>query len=603
MFIETPRENFIATDITKQLNLYNFSGDLSFQLNHANLFLGNVARYARTLLQSADNSITETQQNYLRAGVFLTPDWALGGDVKYQKHTDSRTTTINYSSQSIFKMFSKYSLMNNWTVSLGSGYETNTQVHKTDKGLIWEANSVIENYRFFESDLHAQAYYMEENLSPRFNTNRKLAVFFNTALDEGLENSLQASYDQVKNDFYLPADTAVKSLFNTDYNIQNRTERTYSFVDNLTRLYLIPKVLSVKARVSVIQRTIDRDYNYLPAVAQKMITYPDKIEETKIEAYGGITYSIEKSFFSLSALFTQRDEKHSILTRQAYTEQTADIEAMKNNTAERISLIADGSVYISEADKFNYTISHMKLKYDTPSEGNTDDRDELLTIARLSYFHIFSPIFQGNIQIEGTLNKMVYISAMRSANNYTNRVLKLSGSTSYLGYLLQSVNSCEIASNYTVYDFEDIANAPKSFSFRQLKLSDSTKIPFSRDYGFRMRATYRIAEHGLLYWQEFATTPIKYQEEIYLLPECYSRLFFTEFAVGYRFFIVNSFRYSAKERILDNIFFSSGPSVQITANSTDHLSLTLSGWFENVSITHQQFYNQSNFRFDLLYKF
>jgi len=73
------------------------------------------------------------------------------------------------------------------------------------------------------------------------------------------------------------------------------------------------------------------------------------------------------------------------------------------------------------------SVFHRKLRYDTPSEINFDDRDELLTIARIQYERKINAIFTAFINTEASLNKTVYIFKERSSNNNINRIIKLSG--------------------------------------------------------------------------------------------------------------------------------------------------------------------------------
>ena len=124
---------------------------------------------------------------------------------------------------------------------------------------------------------------------------------------------------------------------------------------------------------------------------------------------------------------------------------------------------------------------HRKLKYDTQSDENFDDRDELLSILRLYYVKGITPFFDLFFNLEGSLNKTVYLFAERSSNNNTRRVIKFSGGGDYKIGILRSKNEAIVSANYTVYDFEELNPNLSSFSFRQLYLKDSTQVKLSKN--------------------------------------------------------------------------------------------------------------------------
>jgi hypothetical protein len=109
------------------------------------------------------------------------------------------------------------------------------------------------------------------------------------------------------------------------------------------------------------------------------------------------------------------------------------------------------------------------------------------------------------------VSKLQYIFAERSANNYTNRIYKLSSESEYriLPNLITK-NSFQVLANYTVYDFEDIISQIKSFSYRQLNLKDST-IYFLNDHiSFEVYGEAKIYEQGEFNNNAFTINPIFY---------------------------------------------------------------------------------------------
>ena len=112
------------------------------------------------------------------------------------------------------------------------------------------------------------------------------------------------------------------------------------------------------------------------------------------------------------------------------------------------------------------------LRYDTPSDQNLEDRDELLVALTLSTWHSVSRSLELGVVLDGTVDHLVYLLKERSANNNYNRVLRLSPRTIYRpAPWLYSLNAFEVLANYPVYDFEQQLPSVKSFSCAPLGTS------------------------------------------------------------------------------------------------------------------------------------
>src|SRR5690606_30952532 len=125
------------------------------------------------------------------------------------------------------------------------------------------------------------------------------------------------------------------------------------------------------------------------------------------------------------------------------------------NNSIRAAVSILGNFNFSPTDKLSFSLLQNKLRYDTPSKDNFDDRDELLSIARLRYSKMLNPFVETYVNLEGTYNHIVYLFSERSSNNNINRILRLSSGGNYRGKNVTSVNNFEVSANYTVYDFED----------------------------------------------------------------------------------------------------------------------------------------------------
>jgi hypothetical protein len=245
---------------------------------------------------------------------------------------------------------------------------------------------------------------------------------------------------------------------------------------------------------------------------------------------------------------------------------------------------------------------HSKLKYDTPNRNNDDDRDELLSIARIRYSKFLSPFFEMYVNVEGTYSHIVYLFASRSANNNINRVLRFSTGGYYHGAQFSSLNNFEVSANYTVYDYEDIASNLRSISFRQFTATDSTMWKFSKKFALIINAYIKITDRGDLNWDEFAERPTRYLEEIFATPKVGYVMKNALFALGIRYFSLNAFNYDEKDRIPDTKFLTVGPLLEIVIGSS-LLYLKLNSWYEFISMNNVPDRERANLVVEMSWKF
>jgi hypothetical protein len=244
-----------------------------------------------------------------------------------------------------------------------------------------------------------------------------------------------------------------------------------------------------------------------------------------------------------------------------------------------------------------------KLRYDTQSQENFDDRDELLSIVRLRYTRQFTPFFLGFINAEGTLNHIVYIFSERSSNNNINRIIRLEAGGNYSGKNISSLNSFEVSANYTVYDFESLNPASRSFSFRQFTAVDSTRIILSRKLFFHVYGYLKLSEQGDFRWSSFSTRPARYLREIFSEPKITFKYYDLYLSLGARYFSLNNYSFKGKEKIKSSGYSSIGPVVDIILLMNGRLYLKLYGWYEFITISNDTGREQANLSFVMNWNF
>jgi hypothetical protein len=277
-----------------------------------------------------------------------------------------------------------------------------------------------------------------------------------------------------------------------------------------------------------------------------------------------------------------------------FFEERSRIESNKDNYSVRTALSFNGGIEFSRKDKLSFYLLQTKLKYDTQSLENYDDRDELLSIIRLKYSSQFTPYFLAFINAEGTLNHTVYIFSQKSSNNNKDRIIRLEAGGSYWGKNISTLNSFEVSANYTVYDFEDLNPTSRSYSFRQFTALDSTRIILRKELFLQLYGYIKLSEQGDFNWTAFSTRPASYLQEIYAEPKITYKYYDLFFSLGMRYFSLNNFKYKGKEKTRDSDYYSIGPVIDIFILMNRKLYLKIYGWYEFITASNVLNREQAN---------
>jgi hypothetical protein len=470
------------------------------------------------------------------------------------------------------------------------GYSNNRQVNQDDTGPLYGLEGKVNNLNLEDFDLTSALRLENEDISPRKNTIRYLDLLVTNPFNPDVTNFLNARFNESRKDFYLFADSIISEQFNISNNIESRTETAFFLQDRLTYNNLFDLFrMELSGRINF--RTIDRNTRYKSINIQSSSIFDTQVDELGIVVESGLFYKTEFADAGINVNYFERDEKH-ITKRfediaESFYEQRSELEGRKNNNSYRTTISLLGNIYLSRIDQLSMSLFHSKLKYDTPSTQNDDDRDELLTIGRVRYTRYLSPFFQLFTNLEGTVSHLVYLFASRSANNNINRVLRFSAGGYYNGAKFSSLNNFEVSANYTEYDFEDVTSSLRSISFRQFTATDSTNYRITKNFSFIITAYLKLTSQGELDWDNFAERPQRYLQEIFADPKFGLVSNYSLFALGLRYFSLNTFRYNETERIPDSEFLSIGPLFEILIG-TKMLYLKLNMWYEFISDSNNE---------------
>lgn len=597
--------NLLSTYLDKQINTYSLNTGFAYTKDINNFNFKVYENFNSKLVKSSTNNRRDEQNFTLSTTYKVSPAVSSGILVENKILSDNRQIEINQASVSNVSLFTLYSPEPGMVFSPFVGYSNNRQIGENDYGLIYGIEGSTNETDLSDLNLNAQLKLSNEDISPRKNLLRYLDLLLSSNFTNNVSNTLSARFTQNRKDFYYAADQQIASEFNIINNIQSRIETAYSLEDNV-RFGNFFNIFTLNSRGNVSWRDIDRDTRYRPSIITSSSVYDTKINELRVEFESAISY--KSDFFSgiVRGLITERDEKNitkSYGNNDFFFEERSNQESQKNNNSTRASLSFSGDFNFSKKDKLSLSFLQNKLRYDTPSEENFDDRDEILSILRLRYSRFLTPFFEAFVSTEGTYSHIVYLFSEKSSNNNINRVLKFAAGGNYAGKNVSSLNTFEVSANYTVYDFEDLNPNFKSFSFRQFTATDSSSVKIFKDLSLENDGYLKLSEQGDFQWSSFSAQPTRYLEEIYAEPKISYNLNGILLASGIRYFSLKAYNYSGREKIPDSKYISIGPLMEIFFLINQTLYFRLYGWYEFINASNAANREQANFTMQMNWKF
>jgi hypothetical protein len=605
-FRTSAQPNFLYSSLEKQLNTYYLNSGFNYFGEFNKLSLTVRENYHSTFIQTNDKNIRDENAFLLSTGYKLDSLINFKLSLSNTILSDNRKIEINQASISNIIFLTRISPLNEFSISPFAGYSNNRQKLESDYGPVYGIGGSIERLTFTDLVISSELLFRNEDISPRKNFNRLINLNAYNDFGNSIENNLNARFSESRKDFYYDADSITSERFDIKNNIQSRTETSYLLQNNLFYAEFF-NTFSLDVTGRVLWRSIDRNTKYKIFAQPGNAVFDTDINELKMDFESGLSYSgrVHRSFLKLQ--FSQRDEKH--ITQQNpdvpinLYEQRSEQEKRKNNTSGRASLLLSSDINLSSKDRINFSFLQNKLTYDTPSEENFDDRDEVLSIARIRYSRFLNPFFEFFASLEGNYSHIVYIFSEQSSNNNINRILKLNSGGTYKGSFITSHNSFEVSANYTVYDFEDINPTYRSYSFRQFSATDSTVIRITKKISTAFSGYLRISEQGDLKWRSFSTRLNRFLREIYAEPSIRYEVENIRLSAGLRIFSLETFLYREQIRIPDSKYISVGPVFEGTLAISNRLSSRLFTWYEFITLNSLQKKEQINMNLEVEWNF
>ncbi len=579
--------NNVRTTYEKQLHTHNLLTSLSYGLHLDKFFIGLNQQFNSTVVRG--NSTNIRDEEYLAMiGSYRFRDWLeTGVSFKRSNFADDRSLAINKSSTVSTTFYSNVRPLENINITPFVGYTGNTQVGMYDRGTVYGANASLKGLSFSDFTLDSELNYKDEDINPRKNSDHQFNVSLKNVLENDLSNTIDGFYSEKRKDFYFETDSITKASYNITKNIQGRTEKRYYVRDAIN--YFpdnSPYAFNIEARAG--WREIDRNTKYKSTELISSSVFDTKIDEFRLDFSSAFSYNTDNLGTLLRVIFSEREEKHNAKyfdgASEISFEKRQESEAQKNNKSQQTTITGSLNYRISDNDFLTLSLFHRKLAYNTQSETNYDDRDELLSMLGFNYTRKLSPFFTLHTNLEASLNKIVYIFSERSSNNNTRRTLKLSSGGYYKGSVISSRNDFEVSANYTVYEFEDLNPNFKSFAFRQFAFKDSSRLKLDRKISITAQGYIKLSEQGDFVWDDFKGKPVRYLREIFIEPQIEYRFKKFILSAGIRFFQLSTFKFdSYSNKLPDTEYKSIGPTSVIEYKAQQAVRIKCRGWYEFIT--------------------
>ncbi len=581
------QNHYFSNLFEKQLNTYQLNSALKYSFSDDNFFIGLGENYRSAVIRLGEKTIKDEQYFSMLGEYNFTSELKSGFLLNSSIFSDDRKLAINEASDFNSSFYVKYSPLERLQIIPFAGFSSNTQIGVMDQGVIYGAEAVADHFSYSNLDIFSSFRFQNEDISPRKNSFRVFNLRLSNDIENSLTNNFITNYSERRRDFYFEADSLTNTIFDVNNNIQSRTESSWNVADRLI-FFSMESGFSMDIEGSTGFREIDRSTRYIVTRTSGGVVPDTRIEEFRLDLNSSLRY-ISASFSGILKIgFSEREEKHFAKKIEELNpliyEQRKETEAAKNNKNTRATISLRSEWNISADEKLSFSIFHRKLVYDTPSEANNDDRDELLSIFRIYYGKKLTRFFDYFATIQGSLNHIVYIFAERSSNNNLRRVIKLSSGGTFNNKFIVTKNSAEVSANYTVYDFEDINPNYKSFSFRQYVLRDSSVFNLYQEKGILFNGYLKLSEQGDFNWNSFSGSPVRYLQEYYAEPRFFAKLSAIRASVGLRFFQLNRYSFTSdNRREKESTYRSIGPVSEFLYDDNSSIIVRIHGWYEFIT--------------------
>jgi len=580
------RMNTASILFDQNLNTFNWIGRLAVDTTIAGTRIAVGSQYLANIIQlegappGAPRSSESSQQqiNLLLGRPLNTTTEALA---RWSSLVYSDNKGIGLSNASSHAVLAGLDLMPLplLTVTPLAGYRWDRQGDIRDRGPSLDMGADVHDLDIDGYRIGGSARLHKDFMDPRTLENHIGGIGIEKPFGPLSRDSLALGFLRTRREFYTLGDSAIES----------RIDRFFSLANVLD--YELNRNTTAGVFVQIGSRALDKGQRRILG-PKTVLPFDTEIEEFRLDTHIKGQYRSDdgRTEGMVRFAYTERSESHRAKEpdpmppniRVLFEERDRQ-EQTKDNLTRHVALAGTFVLPLSLSDRFFLAGSGSMLRYDTPSEQNREDRDELLVALTLGTTFRVSRYLDLALMLDGTLSHLVYLLKERSANNSVNRVLRLYPRTTFRPVSwCTTTNAFEVLANYTVYDFEQQAAQVRSFSYRQFAWVDSTRLEFTHRIGLDFFAYLKLYERGQLKWEEFSErTENAFVDQTLACQIRFTPAFGTVFAAGVRYFSQARYLFQDGLRQEDSFSSSVGPTCAIAWEIGLHSRVDFRGWYEH----------------------
>lgn len=366
--------------------------------------------------------------------------------------------------------------------------------------------------------------------------------------------------------------------------IENRNEDRIGSDFNLN--YKINKYFSLGTIALLQANAIERSYGQ--AIGDVPITSVSRtLGEFVVDIEGRLSLQLKKMNLTGGGSIFVRNESNTVAAVNSISETELNMlrtqESQRDNTTQRLRLFAQAFWNPIDRDTLTAEWTWWLLRYDTPSNLNNDDRDELNALATIRYSHTVSDLLTIGISLSGQLLHTVFLRSTNSEQNNQNNVIRLSPFVYIHGSVVTMKPTFEVLANYTVYDFESVGATVRSYGYRKILYRDSVIIRLTPSMSFELPSVVQYFETSTLQWDTFSELPsngtLEYVTKFLIFSRSQTAW---QVGAGLRLYAFEQRKLmvSAGESALTASVRSWAPEVDIRFSPLSGSTLVLSGYYE-----------------------
>lgn len=581
-----PNTNSALTAFDQSLNTLDWYGMAGVLSNTEIGSLALLENFHSVLIKGSQNLVRD-EQNFDGGFRRVIVDSLYGtGDVASNFVSDNRQIGLNSVGSS--SLMGGLLYLTSADTLLGEiGNEWDQQAGVNDIGLKYSLHGATPFVPAEGSQLFPSFTIQDEQIFPRRNYDRDISLNYRQNFLPNSSLNFGGSYSSQLRAFYFAADSTVQDLYGVVNNIEDRLDNQTFFSGSVNVPILFFQLFT---HSGIGQRQIDFTNRYKPIIDPEGNLYDTRIKVLSFDVEGQLSTTFAQDSLSINMTHTERNETHSVInldTINSFTQDQMTQQFELNNIGARNTLNMELHLNLGRTSVHLTGLASL-FRYDTPSELNYDDRDELTNTLALEVNRQFTPFLQAGLGMEADFIHMVYIESQRSANNNRNFIYRLFPTIVLSNSVLNSFNKFEVLANYTVYDYEAFSQV-HSYSFRQADFFDSSTVRISNRTSAFLLGDLKLYSRGELYWSNFSEFPLNYFVDRTLWITFFYDGDNYRCGVGYKYLALTQYNYTnATTRQFASQWTNSGPTTSFIVNMS-HLRLVMTGWYQ---VSWQSLQNQ-----------